>query len=52
MSILERDSSVVGQSSGARHAPLDMQRGGDYTLTTLSLGVHAGTQMDAPIHVC
>lgn len=29
---------------------LDMQRGDDCTLTALSLGVHSGTHMDAPMH--
>ncbi|HSE60610.1 MAG TPA: cyclase family protein [Nitrospiraceae bacterium] len=28
----------------------DVERGDDCTLTTLSLGVHTGTHMDAPLH--
>lgn len=29
---------------------LDMQRGDDCTLTAISMGVHSGTHMDAPMH--
>lgn len=29
---------------------LDMNRGDDCTLTAISLGVHSGTHMDAPLH--